>query len=150
MYGSRTSHIRFGVLCVLAYVAASWLVRFDLPRGNRIASLVYPFDTFSMYARVPTDRIGHLLLRDDAGAVYRITSFTSFDCEWPDVAADCVDYSIAYHEDDLLDHIDSHAGSGRSPLVLIRRTWQIQAGRAPRFLDDCELALCRVSPEVPR
>jgi hypothetical protein len=41
---------RFGVLCVLAHVALAWMVRFDLRRGDQIASLAYPLDTSSMYA----------------------------------------------------------------------------------------------------
>ena len=45
------------MLCVLGYVALAWAVRFDLPQGDQIASLVYPLDTFSMYAQAPSPRM---------------------------------------------------------------------------------------------
>src|SRR5260221_9351086 len=38
----RASRRRFGALCVLAYVALSWAARFDMRRGEQIASLFYP------------------------------------------------------------------------------------------------------------
>src|SRR5947207_13892919 len=51
----RDDHLRFGTLCVLGHVLLSWLVRFDMRLGQQLASLVYPFDPFWMYAGTPGD-----------------------------------------------------------------------------------------------
>ena len=79
----RRTHLRFGILCVLGYVALSWAVRFDMRRGEQIASLLYPLDTFSMYAPIPGESMSHLLIRDGQGAIHRVTAFRSFDCAEP-------------------------------------------------------------------
>jgi len=145
----RVSHLRFGVLCLLAYVALSWAMRFDMPRGEQIASLVYPLDTFSMYAGAADQQMSHLLVRDpQSGAVHRITDYRSFDCVEPIAGsgAQCADHvGYQYHADDLTDYIRSHAGPGSAEVELISRTWQVRAGAPPAHVSDCIVAHCKVS-----
>src|SRR5439155_20466380 len=80
---ARAGQLRFGTICILGYVALSWVVRFDMPLGGQIASLIYPLDTFSMYARMPNHEESHLLIRNANGRVHRVTDFRSFDCAEP-------------------------------------------------------------------
>jgi hypothetical protein len=144
----RAVHLRFGILCVLGYVALSWAVRFDMRRGAQIASLLYPLDTFSMYAPMPGELMSHLLIRDGQGAVHRVTAFRSFDCAEPVTgnAAQCADkHGIEYHYDDLTNYIQSHAGPGESDVELITRTWEVRRGAPPTQTSDCIIAHCKVS-----
>jgi len=139
---------RFGVLCVLAYLALAWVARFDLRRGDQIASLVYPLDTFSMYAPNPAPEISHLLVLDRAGATHRVTAFRSFDCVEPltGPAVPCADRrGFEYHYDDLINFIQAHPGSGAEDVQVIARTWNVPAGGAPVHLSDCVIAHCKVS-----
>lgn len=146
---ARASERRFGVLCVLAYVVLSWAVRFDLDRGEQIASLVYPLDTFSMYAQAPSPEISHLLVRDAQGRVHSVTEFASYDCDEPVTrgATRCSDaHSIRYLYEDLAKHIETHPGTGTEHVDLILRTWSIRAGAPVTLLSDCLVTTCRVSP----
>ncbi len=141
--------LRFGVLCILAYVALSWSIRFDMPLGRQIASLVYPLDTFSMYAGPAGGSISHLLIRDGQGAVHRVTDFRSIDCAEPidRSVARCADRSgYAYHYDELAEYIAQHGGPGVTPVELIYRTWEMRAGAPPAIDPDCVVAHCRVTP----
>ncbi len=144
----RASELRFGVLCLLAYVALSWAVRFDMRLGNQIASLLYPLDTFSMYAGGPGRDASHLLVRDSLGIVHRVTEFRAFDCAaaLAETGARCADtHGIQYHYDDLMRYIESHAGPGTSEVAIITRTWRIRPGAAPVQMADCIIARCKVS-----
>ena len=143
-----TGQVRFATLCVLLYVALSWSVRFDMRLGEQIASLVYPLDTFSMYARMPGEDRSHLLIRDAHGGVYRVTSFRSFECVEPFTGptARCASKrGIPYHYDDLTDYIQKHAGSGELDVDLITRTWELRSGAPPEHTSDCVIAHCKVS-----
>lgn len=143
-----SSHLRFGILCALGYLVLAWVVRFDMARGTQIASLVYPFDTFSMYSTVPDGQTSHLLVRDDQGVVHAITSFRSFDCDAPiDAGASTCDDgpAIQYLDDDSADYIRTHPGSGPLEVDIIRRTWTVSAGEPPSPTGDCVLTTCRVS-----
>jgi hypothetical protein len=136
------------VLCVLGYVALAWAVRFDLPQGDQIASLVYPLDTFSMYAQAPSPRMSTMLIRDAEGAVHSVTEFRSFDCKEPTAGetAACADRTpIQYLRDDALRHIESHRGPGSDEVELIVRSWELRSGAPVRFDSDCIVARCRVS-----
>lgn len=136
------------MLCVLGYVALSWAVRFDMRRGEQIASLLYPLDTFSMYAPGPGPYASHLLIRDAQGVVHRVTTFRSFDCrELVTGHADrCADqHGIEYHYDDLIQYIQSHAGLGEMEVEIISRTWQIRPGAPPVQTSDCVIAHCKAS-----
>ncbi|HYD50921.1 MAG TPA: hypothetical protein VEB21_21370 [Terriglobales bacterium] len=137
---------RFAVLAILLYLTLAWAVRFDMRRGEQIASLVYPLDTFSMYAPVPANRISYLLLRDDHGESHRVTAFRSFHCDSPlHGRRPCPEASsIEYHYDDLIEHILSHAGEGAMTADLVVRTWEIAAGQKPRLHSDCVVSRCRV------
>jgi len=140
---------RFGVLCVLAYVALAWSIRFDMPLGHQIASLVYPLDTFSMYAGPASGPISHLLIRDDQGVVHRVEDFRSFDCDQPvdrSVARCAERRGYAYHYDELAEYIEQHAGPGMTPVELIYRTWEVRAGAPPATAPDCVVARCTVNP----
>jgi hypothetical protein len=139
---------RFGVLCVLGYVALSWAMRFDMSLGEQIASLLYPLDTFSMYAGMPGEDRSHLLIRDRQGAVHRVTDFRAFDCAEPITgsAAQCADKrGIRYHFEDLARYIERHVGPGDADVELITRTWEIRSGTPPVQTSDCVIAHCRVS-----
>src|SRR5690349_9699959 len=95
--------------------------------GEQIASLVYPLDTFSMYAGPPADTIGHLLVRDAAGDIHRVRYFSDYHCdaETKRGATGCADQpGFAYHYDDLVRYIDDHDGPGTIPVDLIFRTWR--------------------------
>lgn len=143
------SHLRFAILGILAYVAAAWAVRLDLHRGRQIASLVYPLDTFSMYATGPGPHVSQLLLRDRQGRVHRVTDFDAFACSPLQSCADAG--AIPYHDADLLRHIQLHALAAPSqasavPMDLVRRTWTLRAWTSPRLQGDCTLASCAVLP----
>jgi hypothetical protein len=144
----RTGHRRFGVLCVLGYVALSWAVRFDMDEGDQIASLVYPLDTFSMYAQAPSPDISHLLVRDAEGRVRPATDFRAFDCDEPvtGVSARCSDHRmIRYLYEEIAKYIESHQGLGTQDVELIFRTWTLRAGEPVAHQSDCVIAHCRVS-----
>lgn len=117
-------------------------------RGRQIASLVYPFDTFSMYASVPERRISHLMMRDARGEVYRVNAFRSFDCREPmrGEGAACADRrGFEYHYDDLVRYIEEHRGGGSVEVELIARSWEIPASGAPELQPDCVVAHCTVA-----
>jgi hypothetical protein len=133
---------------VLAYVTLSWAARFDMRRGDQIASLIYPLDTFSMYASRPANEIHHLLVRDERGNAHRVTAFRSFDCAEPitGASARCADRrGYQYHYDDLTNYIQHHAGPGDLDVDLISRTWQMRPGSPPQHTGDCVIARCRAS-----
>lgn len=141
--------LRFAVFGTLAYVALSWAIRFDMPRGEQIASLIYPLDTFSMYARMPADGAGHLLVRDESGNVHRITRFRTYECasslsKGVTRCAGGVRYHIGYHHDDLLNYITQHPGPGEMDVELISRSWRLPIGEKPQEIGDCVIARCRV------
>ena len=139
---------RFAVLCLLAYVALSWTARYDMRRGDQIASLLYPLDTFSMYASHGARAMSHLLVRDGQGGAHRVTAFRSFECAEPvsGSAARCADQrGFQYHYDDLTNYIQSHTGPGDIEVELISRTWALRPGRAPVHTADCVISRCRVS-----
>jgi hypothetical protein len=131
---------------MLAYVALAWSGRFDMRLGDQIASLVYPLDTFSMYAPVPGTQESYLLLRDPQGSVHRVMDFRSFDCPEPLSAMDTrCPRGIQYHHEDFIHYIESHRGPGEREAELITRTWKLEAGAPPMHLSDCVLAHCRVA-----
>ena len=140
---------RFGIVLILAYAALSWAARFDMGLGEQIASLVYPLDTFSMYAGPPGDRIGHLLVRDSVGAIHRVRDFAAYRCdaELKRGATSCADQpGFAYHYDDLVRYIDGHSGSGAIPVDLVYRTWRLQPSEPATVEADCAIAHCMVPP----
>jgi hypothetical protein len=145
---ARSRRRRFGLLCLLGYVALSWAVRFDMPEGEQIASLLYPLDTFSMYAEVPGQEISYLLIRDAQGMVHRVTEFRSFDCVEPVAGstARCSDRrGFQYHDRELIQHIERHAGPGNSDAELIFRTWHVRSGAGAVHVADCVVSRCKVS-----
>src|SRR5215470_5502306 len=139
---------RFGVLLILAYAALSWAARFDMGLGEQIASLIYPLDTFSMYAGPPGDRIGHLLVRDGDGAIHGVREFSAYRCDAALTrgATGCADSGFAYHYDDLVRYIDGHSGSGAIPVDLIVRTWRLERSKPPSVEADCVISHCAVAP----
>ncbi|MEO8601508.1 MAG: hypothetical protein ABI629_02920 [bacterium] len=144
----RLSQRRFGVLCLLGYVALAWSMRFDMRLGDQIASLFYPLDTFSMYGRMPGRDSSYPLLRDGQGAVYRVTDFSAFTCREAVTGstAQCADKrGIPYHYDEAAEYIRLHPGGGDLAVELITRTWEIRAGAAPRLESDCVIAHCTVA-----
>ena len=144
---SRISPREFGVVCLLGYVALSWAARFDMRLGEQIASLIYPLDTFSMYARMPREDRSILLVRDRDGAVHRVSEFRAFDCAAPLTgrAARCAEtHGIPYHYEDLARYVDSHAGSGDAEVDLITRTWNFRRGEPPKT-SDCVISRCKVA-----
>lgn len=146
----RAAGLRFAFLCVAAYVALSWAFRFDMRLGNQMASLVYPLDTFSMYATAPPNRISRLLIRDAQGGVHHIEEFRAFDCGDEAITGDGVRCSealgIDYIYEKLTHYIATHPGLGDREVELIGRTWFLEPGRAPRQERDCVVARCRVAP----
>lgn len=139
---------RFGVLCVLVYVTLSWAVRFDMDRGEQIASLVYPLDTFSMYAQAPSPEISHLLLRDAQGVVHSVTDFRSFDCDArvEEGMAQCPEqHSIRYLYEELTKYVENHPGTGTESAELVLRTWSLHPGAPVTQTSDCVVAHCQVS-----
>ncbi len=143
------ARLRFGTLCVLAYVALSWSLRVDMRLGNQMASLVYPLDTFSMYANAPGDRASRLLIRDAHGAIHHIEDFRSYDCAEPVTGSEvrCADrLGIDYIHEKLTRYIETHRGAGERDVELIGRTWIIRPGQPPLRESDCVVAHCRVSP----
>ena len=144
----RTGERRFSILCVLGYVALSWAVRFDMDRGEQIASLLYPLDTFSMYAQAPSPEISHLLVRDAHGTVHSVAEFRSFDCEetLTGSSARCSDWHpIRYLYEESTKYIESHPGEGTEDIDLILRTWSLRPGAPVAHESDCVITNCRVS-----
>jgi len=140
---------RFGTLSILVYVALSWAARSDMSLGSQVASLVYPLDTFSMYAGAPGEAISHLLVRDATGGIHRVRAFAAYRCDAAieRSAARCAEQpGFAYHYDDLTRYIKAHRGSGSTPVELIYRTWRIQPGEPPTIEADCVIANCTVAP----
>jgi hypothetical protein len=120
--------------------------------GEQIASLMYPLDTFSMYARIPAEEMSHLLIRDADGAVHRVTDFRSFACAEPltGSAARCPDrHGIQYLSEDLTNYIRQHQATDesqvRAEVDLIARTWRIRSGTAPVQIPDCVVTRCKVA-----
>jgi hypothetical protein len=143
------SRRRFGLLLILAYVALSWAARFDMGLGRQIASLVYPLDTFSMYAGPPGEEIGHLLVRDAGGRVHRVRDFAAYQCdaELERGATGCADQpGFAYHYDDLVRWVDDHGGPGTISVDLIFRTWRLRRSEPPTVETDCVISHCMVAP----
>ncbi len=140
--------VRFGVLCLLGYAAVAWAFRFDMQGGPHIASVVYPFDTFSMYASAPDPYISHLLVREPDGVVHSVTAYRTFDCADPLTGPElrCTrQHHIPYHYDDLVEYIRSHPGPGTTDAELLSRTWRTRSGAAPILTADCVVSRCRVS-----
>ena len=138
---------RFGILSALAYVTLSWAARFDMALG--VASLVYPLDTFSMYAGPPGNTIGHLLVRDAVGEIHGVRDFAAYHCdaELKRGAIRCRDLAgFAYHYDDLVRYIDAHSGAGATAVNLVYRTWHLQPSEPPSVEADCVIADCMVAP----
>ena len=145
----HAARLRFGVLCVLAYVALSWSFRFDMRLGKQMVSLVYPLDTFSMYATTPGDRASRLLIRDADGRMHHIEDFRSYDCAEPVTGSEvrCADrLGIDYIHEELTRYIETHGGPGEREVELVARTWVIRRGESPIHESDCVVAHCRVTP----
>ncbi|MDX2168257.1 MAG: hypothetical protein SF182_14380 [Deltaproteobacteria bacterium] len=139
---------RFGLLCVVAYLALAWVARFDMRRGEQIASLVYPLDTFSMYAPSQASQISHLLVLDAQGVAHRATAFRAYDCREPlrGAAVPCADrHGYEYHWDDLVNYIQAHHGPGDVEVTIVARTWEVAPGAAPVPQSDCVIAHCRAA-----
>ncbi len=144
----RTRHLRFGVLCVLGYVALSWTARFDMRLNQQDTSLLYPLDTFSMYARPPGEDRSLLLVRTEDGVVHPVTNFRAFACADPILGsgARCAETrGILYHFEDLARYIETHPGAGTVDVELITRTWDIEPGKPPVHRGDCVVTRCRVA-----
>ena len=108
-------HRRFGALCVLGYVALSWTARFDMRLHEQDMSLLYPLDTFSMYARPPGEDRSLLLVRTADGVVHPVTDFRAFACAEPILGsgARCAETrGIRYHFEELARYIETHSGTG--------------------------------------
>ena len=142
---TRNHRLRFGTLCILGYVVLSWAVRFDMRLGDQIASVVYPLDTFSMYAGTGGSSSA-LLLRDADGEVHRVTAFRAFSCAGRLSGAGACPQGIQYLHEDLVHYIDTHGGPGSREMDVIARTWEIRRGAVPLTRADCVIAHCRVSP----
>ena len=110
--GIRSEHVRFGLLCMLAYAVLAWAVRFDMPLGGQIVSLVYPLDTFSMYATPPGQDTSMLLVRDGQGTVHRVTDFRAFGAPSRCAAR-------------------SRAASSRAAFRTTTTTWPVTSKRTP-------------------
>lgn len=141
---------RLGILCLLGYLAIAWALRFDTRAGARNASLVYPFETFSMYATVKEPVVSSVVVRDARGEVARVTAFATFDCAPPPVmiGGPCDaprGARIAYLDDDAAQYVRTHPGGGPERVELVRRTWALPRGGPPGPPTDCVLSRCRVT-----
>lgn len=149
---ARVDRLRFGVICVLGYVTLSWALLFDMRRGLQCASLIYPLDTFSMYAYVPPPDVASLLLRDAGGNIRRIKEMRSYHCADPvsGPEARCADKPVfKFHSDAMTRYIRKHQGPGGPgglEAELLVRTFALRPGAAPVQTSDCVISRCRVSP----
>ncbi|HXT01462.1 MAG TPA: hypothetical protein VN915_12350 [Elusimicrobiota bacterium] len=146
---ARGGRRRFGVLCVLGYVALSWAMLFDMRRGPQCASLVYPLDTFSMYAQIPAPEVASLVLRDANGGIRRIKDMRSYECEDPlsGPEARCAGAPLyRFNSDALLRYVRKHKGPGALDAELLVRTFALKPGEAPVQESECVLSRCKVSP----
>lgn len=143
-------YVHFAIALTLAYVAASWAVRFDWGRNRQIASLVYPLDTFSMYAASSGPRTSLMMLRDSDSASHRIEHFSAFDCR-PSAHTCDSSAAIAYHDRDNHGFIARHAAKrdNQRPwqrMDLVIRSWAVRPWQRPATLPDCVVAHCDVLP----
>jgi hypothetical protein len=137
---------RFAILCVLGYLAASWIVRFDTPDGEHNASLTYPFDTYSMYSRSMPDDVARVVVRTADGGFRHVTDFRAFACDPPpDITRRCGSdaVSIAYVDDDAMRWIHDHTGPGTERVEIVRRAWSFGHG-APAEQAPCVIGICTV------
>jgi hypothetical protein len=149
---------RFASLAFVAYLAVAWIVRFDTPEGPHNASIVYPFDTFSMYAEVLPDVASALVVRGADGTIDSVSAFEGLECSRDgatilrdDGALDegpctpSTGTSIRYLDGDAAAYLRTHASAGSETVELLRRTWRIPRGGAALAPDDCVVASCRAA-----
>ena len=146
-----TQRTRFGLLLATAYLALSWAVRVDTRAGRQNASLVYPLDTFSMYADLPEPQQTAILLRDARGNVHRVEDYAAFACEplAEPLFTQCpTPIRLGHKGDEVLRHVRRHAAPAVDgvPVQLIARSWQLRPGDLPQWQNDCLLARCVVRP----
>jgi hypothetical protein len=147
--------VRFAILCVLGYVAASWVMRFDTGDGTHNASLTYPFDTFSMYAGTMPSSAARMVVRTGDGSFRRIDEYHAFDCDPPiDHPLDCDDAeggaSIPYVDHDAAHWIVDHGatdppGAGAERIEIVRRSWSL-SDDAVTSVGVCVLTTCTAAP----
>lgn len=133
---------------MLAYIALAWMVRFDLRLNSQDASLVYPLDTFSMYGIMPDHDRSHLVVRDAAGVLHRVTDFRAYRCVEPLSGPDvrCArEQGIRYHYEEFVRYIEGHPGDGDIDVELINRTWQFPPVGGVLQSSDCVVAHCKVA-----
>ncbi|MCB9507652.1 MAG: hypothetical protein H6700_08875 [Myxococcales bacterium] len=122
------------------YVAVAWTV------GN-----LFPFSTFSMYARARWNSlVERTVVVDETGRAYAASDFVVNDCpdrsEWHECAAiPGTAAGIPYIEQRLVQRLAEHradaVGEPSEPIRIVRRTWDLANGGA--LVEECEVARCR-------
>lgn len=152
-----TPTARFGLAAASVYVALSWAFRFPTAHGAHNASLVYPLDTFSMYAEEAPERVGAFVVRVEGGSTEPLGAFSALECETRegapflradgsyDVACESDGEHIEYLDADLGAYLRAHPGTGPLEVEIVRRTWTTPRDGPLAAPIDCVLARCRAA-----
>lgn len=123
---------------------------------------LYPFSTFSMYARRGGAAVSRVAARTADGRAREVRAFTGWSCDGPiDVSkARCEAlgaFDGDYQDAEDVAHIEAHRArqgdergvDGVEPVDLVRRVWRLRDEPGPPAIEDCHLHRCsarRVEP----
>ena len=139
---------KFSLACFLAYTAIAWIVRFDSRIGPHDNSLIYPFDTFSMYSKAHKGKKTAVIMVDTEKNTFSVNSFTSIKCQTTGnlEQSPCFqNYGAPYKLRDIEQHIRWNTGKGSKSVKLIQRAWEVNPTGPTKHISDCVLATCMVS-----
>ena len=139
---------KFSLVCFLAYTAIAWVVRFDSRIGPHDNSLIYPFDTFSMYSKAHKGKKTAIVMVDSKQNAFSVEDFTSIKCQATGSLqqSSCFQhYGTPYILRNIEQHIRWNTGAGTEPVKLVQRSWDVNPTGPTRHLSDCVLDTCMVS-----
>lgn len=115
---------------------------------------LYPFSTFSMYARSGREAVSRIVARTADGQAHPVRAFTDWSCDGPikPRPARCEalgDFDACYLDTEDLVHLEAHRApdggdaAGAEPVELTRRVWRFRGAPGPLTSEDCLLHRCR-------
>lgn len=115
----------------------------------RVVEDLYPFSTFSMYARAQPGAGSRIVARDEHGRLREVTEVTDWACETaaldPYACEDAEVHGVGYVDRAAIDWVREHAGDhpDARPVDLVRRIWRFPAGWGPPITSECLISRCR-------